>query len=198
MKRLLLSLTVLLVLAAPLRAQAGDCRRLSISQCEWGASVEASAEGMTLAAETNAGLIKLVFHAQGGTLRVEGVPGSDGRTTTVKVSFRSGRKHSEAVLDVAAAGGNDFSSLLQIAGNVDSTFLATAEALLDSLPKEDVAAMTVANLGHAVTSALRTTSGPIHPQIAGVAYAACYWGCVAGSGGWQECGDYCYAKYKWN
>jgi len=198
MKRLLLSLTALLALAAPLRADAGDCRRLSISQCEWGASVEASVEGMTLAAETNAGLIKLVFHAQSGTLRVEGAPGADGRTTIVKVSFRSGRIHSEASLDLAAAGGNDFSSVAQIAERVDASFLATAEALLDSLPKDDKAAMTAANLGWAVTSALRKTSGPIHPQIAGVAYAACYWGCVAGSGGWQECGDYCYAKYKWN
>ena len=27
------------------------------------------------------------------------------------------------------------------------------------------------------------------------AYGACYWGCVAGGGGWIDCGGYCHGEY---
>ncbi|MCE5246694.1 MAG: hypothetical protein ABFD84_11590 [Candidatus Polarisedimenticolia bacterium] len=197
MRRLLLSFAALLLLVAPMWAEAGDCRRLSITQCEWGGSVQASVDGMALAAETSAGLMKVVFHAQSGTLRIEAVPGRDGLTSAVKLSFHGGRAHAEASLDLAAAATGDYSSVAEIAGILDPAFLSAADALLETLPKGDQAAMSVYSLGRAVTASLaRPTYSAISVTIkVPVLYTICYWSCVAGSGEWQGCGNDCWDKY---
>ena len=35
-------------------------------------------------------------------------------------------------------------------------------------------------------------------SIAGMMYACEYWGCVAGGGGWQACGDIAYNKWGYH
>ena len=200
MRRLLLVMAVLVVLAAPTLAGAGECHRLAISQCEWGGSVEASADGMALSAETSGGLLKLVFHAPSGTLRVEATPGRDGGSATVNLYFRAGRTRAEGTLDLTAAAAGDFSSVAQIAQSVDPSFLAAADALLESLPKTEPVAKAAASLGRAVTASLGMTSGVVRTIDIRwpIMYSTCYWACVAGSGEWQGCGDYCYSKYGAN
>lgn len=138
-----------------------------------------------------------VFHEGQTELAVLGRKMRSPMTATFKVVAR-GTRGSESVEFVPGQfATGDFSVLAPIAQAVPLKFVKDVREIISLMPESTTQAVKLKHVIDGVVSAL-THSDSIHPQIAGIFYASCYWACVAGSWEWESCGDYCYKKYGTN
>lgn len=86
--------------------------------------------------------------------------------------------------------------LVALHQTVNGEFMGRVYVMLSKIPDFNPNLRILKQMSLAIVGS--TTSAGGQTNIAGIFYASCYWGCVAGSGEWLGCGDYCHDIYGTN
>jgi hypothetical protein len=197
MKRAGFILTILcLITLMPAVIFAKDCESMSYTDCQGVITeLEEHAATMDVRIVVQWPRDTVVYNFQSGpqklTIVVKGIstPGS----SVFHISYLENGQQSTADFTPAMLASGDFTTFSAISQAIDPSFLGSVRQVIQSLPEGTPNLATFKRLGSVIVVSIgAAASSPQRLPILDCGpYAACYWGCVLGGGGFQACGPVC-------